>query len=125
MKKQVSILLVLLVTLLVACQGAEQAGLEAGTAPVEAESVPLETAGAPATQTAETAPTEVIEEEAAGVSGEAPQTSSTGFVSECTLVSSLSEPPQEYAELFAVTEDDWVKGPEDAAITLIEYGDFQ
>lgn len=48
-----------------------------------------------------------------------------GQISECTLVSSIPDPPQEYAELFAVTEDDWVIGPADAAITLIEYGDFQ
>jgi hypothetical protein len=46
-------------------------------------------------------------------------------VSECTLVSSLPDPSQEYAELFVVTEDDWVIGPEDAAVTIIEYGDFQ
>ena len=45
--------------------------------------------------------------------------------SECTLVSSLPDPPQEYAEIFSVTEDDWVIGPEDALVTLIEYGDFQ
>ncbi len=49
----------------------------------------------------------------------------TGLESECTLVSSLPDPPQEYADLFAVTRDDWVVGPEDASITLIEYGDFQ
>ena len=28
-------------------------------------------------------------------------------------------------DLLAVTDDDWVKGPDDAFITIIEYGDFQ
>ncbi len=47
------------------------------------------------------------------------------FASECTLVSSVPEPSDQYAELFAVTESDWVYGPETAALTIVEYGDFQ
>ncbi|MBE9524460.1 MAG: hypothetical protein IMY76_05140 [Chloroflexi bacterium] len=43
----------------------------------------------------------------------------------CTLTSSVPEAPQEYVELFGVTENDWVKGPETAALTIVEYGDFQ
>ena len=49
----------------------------------------------------------------------------TGPTSECTLVSSLPESSPEYADIFAVQDDDWVFGPEDAAVTIIEYGDFQ
>ena len=45
--------------------------------------------------------------------------------SECTVVSSQSETSQELLDLFSVHENDWVIGPEDAAVTLIEYGDFQ
>jgi hypothetical protein len=52
-------------------------------------------------------------------------TPETILESGCTLVSSLPDPAQEYAEVFAVTSDDWTLGPQDAAITLIEYGDFQ
>ncbi|MEN7974152.1 MAG: hypothetical protein ABFR47_10010, partial [Verrucomicrobiota bacterium] len=43
----------------------------------------------------------------------------------CTLTSSESETPSEFVELFGVTENDWVKGPETAALTIVEYGDFQ
>ena len=46
-------------------------------------------------------------------------------LSECTVVSSLPEPSTEFVELFTVNANDWVTGPEDAAVTLIEYGDFQ
>lgn len=54
-----------------------------------------------------------------------PSLPASGLQSECTLVSSLPDPSQENAEIFAVRQDDWVLGPENAAITLVEYGDFQ
>lgn len=47
------------------------------------------------------------------------------LVSECTVVSSLPGHDDEIPDVFVVKEDDWVIGPEDAAITIIEYGDFQ
>jgi len=43
----------------------------------------------------------------------------------CTLTSSGPEASAELVELFGVTENDWVKGPETAALTIVEYGDFQ
>lgn len=47
------------------------------------------------------------------------------FVSECTIVSSMAESSSQYEELFSVTDNDWVIGPEHAAITIVEYGDYQ
>ncbi len=49
----------------------------------------------------------------------------TEFVSECTIVTSMAESTSQYEELFAVTDRDWVLGPEDATLTIVEYGDFQ
>jgi hypothetical protein len=54
-----------------------------------------------------------------------PEPASTGLVSECTLVSSLPDTPPEYAALFALKDSDWIVGPEGAAVTIIEYSDFQ
>jgi hypothetical protein len=87
---------------------------------VEADSTAVVATNLPSsTPEATTSPTLTTPEEALQ------STPETKLESECTLVSSLPDPPQEYAEVFAVTPDDWVLGPEDAAITIIEYGDFQ
>ena len=37
----------------------------------------------------------------------------------------VEEPPALGDDPLAVTDADWVEGPDDAFITLIEYGDFQ
>ena len=44
---------------------------------------------------------------------------------ECTMVSDQPEVPAELEAIFGVTEDDWVVGPESAAVTFVEYSDFQ
>jgi len=37
----------------------------------------------------------------------------------------ITEPAEQESLFLPITEDDWVIGPETAAVTLIEYGDFQ
>ena len=51
--------------------------------------------------------------------------SASGVQMECTLVSDQPDAPAEFVEIFGVTEDDWVKGSKTAAVTFVEYGDFQ
>jgi hypothetical protein len=44
----------------------------------------------------------------------------------CTVVSTMPEPDAAQADLFPpVTDDDWSFGPSDAAVTILEYSDFQ
>ncbi len=44
----------------------------------------------------------------------------------CTVVSREPTPgPTEQSLIPPVSETDWVHGPEDAKVTIIEYGDFQ
>ena len=44
---------------------------------------------------------------------------------ECTLVGDQPAAPAELVAIFEVKEDDWVQGPETAAVTIVEYSDFQ
>lgn len=45
---------------------------------------------------------------------------------ECSATRIIPTPASEEASLFPpVTKDDMVRGPQDAAVTIIEYGDFQ
>jgi hypothetical protein len=44
---------------------------------------------------------------------------------ECTLVSNLPEAPAELVEIFGVKDNDWVQGSDTAAVTFVEYSDFQ
>ena len=43
----------------------------------------------------------------------------------CTVVTQSTPGPTEQALFPAPTEQDWTLGPEDAYVTIIEYGDFQ
>lgn len=42
----------------------------------------------------------------------------------CTVVSQANSSPED-SPFPQVSEKDWVQGPEDAYVTIIEYGDFQ
>ena len=103
--------------LLVACSAEEQAAVTEPSVQ-EAEPQPSETVFT------EETPTEVIPTEAAVSEPGSGVSASTGKM-ECTLVSDQPDTPAEFVEIFSVKEDDWVVGPETAAVTFVEYGDFQ
>jgi hypothetical protein len=115
MFKRLLILLMLIPLLLVACSGVESNATITEAPATQSDSpqgetvqaAPTETAPAPATST----PTEKIADD--------------GPQMECTLVSSQQEAPAELEAILGVKETDWVQGPETAAVTIVEYSDFQ
>ena len=110
--KPLVILFLLTLILLTACSGEEQSPVADAPTP-ETESQPTEAA-----------PTEVEPTEAA-VSESGGGVSAAGLQMECTLVSDQPDAPAELVAIFGVTEDDWVVGPDSAAVTFVEYSDFQ
>jgi PBP1b-binding outer membrane lipoprotein LpoB len=122
MPKRLLVFLILILFLLAACSGAEQAAMSGDPAP-EAQPQPTEV------EPTEVEPTEVEPAQPEPTETAAPEAgsdvSSTGLQMECTLVSDQSDAPAEYAAIFGVKENDWVKGPETAAVTIVEYSDFQ
>ena len=112
--------------LLAGCSTAEQTPTVDEAAPA-AEAQPTES---PPT---EAPPTKAPPTEAASTESEPADSADSGKASsvaagaqmECTLVSDQPDIPAELAAIFGVTEDDWSKGPETAAVTIVEYGDFQ
>ncbi len=111
MFKRFLIPLLVLTFLLAACGGEVQTQVTEATAP-EVVSTPEAThTQPPPTET----PVLVADEEPLTVE----------LVSECTIVSSSMESESPYVELFGVTEADWVSGPDTAALTIVEYGDYQ
>ncbi len=109
MMKKIVTLLLILVVFLVACQSAPASPTEAEPAQIGENAPSTELPPLP-----EVSPTPATE-----------QTGNPGGAN-CTVVSSQPEPgPTEQSIVSAVSEADWVHGPEDAEITIIEYGDFQ
>jgi len=115
MFKRLLIFIMLIPLLLAACSGTES-NASIAEAPAEqsespqgeaVQAAPTETSPAPATSTPED---KVV---------------SVGLQMECTLVSSQQEAPAELEAILGVKANDWVKGSETAAITIVEYSDFQ
>lgn len=115
MKNRIFTLLILIILVASACSGSN------GGASQTSDTIP--TTSPPTTAASENLST--TQDEVENIDPGSTEKNTSGLVSECTLVSSSREENSEQAEIFAVTEDDWVLGPDDAAVTLIEYGDFQ
>ena len=120
--KPLVILLLMTMLLLAACSSAAEAPATQAAAP-ETEAQPTE-AQPTKVQPTEAQPAEVepTETEAAKSGGDG---SAAGTQMECTLVSDQPDVPPELEAIFGVTDDDWVVGPEGAAVTFVEYSDFQ
>jgi len=55
-----------------------------------------------------------------------PATVASGTTMDCTVISQEPTPGPTAESLFPpVTENDWVRGPDTASVTILEYSDFQ
>ena len=124
MTKRLIVFLIFALFLLSACSGAEQVTVTE-TSETHADSQPAEAANSEDDETTEAVPTEIEPTEAAVLDSGGGSVSASGLQMECTLVSDQPDAPAEFVAIFGVTEDDWAKGPETAAVTFVEYGDFQ
>lgn len=115
MARKLLILAALSAVILAACQSA--AGSPT-TPPPTGTDVELDTPRAAASPTVEIAPTATQE-------ASDDQVSSLDEAN-CTVVSRQPTPgPTEQSLVPPVSDSDWTHGPEDARVTIIEYGDFQ
>jgi hypothetical protein len=129
MPKRIMFLLMLLALALAACQGAGTVAEPTETvALAETQEVSGSVEGNTATPTdAQASPptdTPLAEVEAtpSEVPGEELVTASEG----CTVTSPRPTPSPELETLFSPDPDeDWIQGPQDAAVTFLEYGDYQ
>jgi hypothetical protein len=112
MIKKIIPLLLILVVFLVACQSAPPSPIEASSTEADLDQIGGDAPSTELPPLPEVSPTP----EQAGNAGEA----------NCTVVSSQPTPgPTEQSLVPSVGEADWAHGPEDAKVTIIEYGDFQ
>jgi hypothetical protein len=110
-KNIIPIILLLLASLIVACTGSDTA---TPTQVDESEPTPFQTATMDA---AEAAPTATRVQPAEVPPGESP---------ECRVVGLLPPLAPDQQVMFPPAgADDWVKGPDSADVTFIEYSDFQ
>ena len=121
MSKRLLALLILTIFILAACSSEQQATVsevsESTTVsqPTQVAPTEAEPTGVPPT---EPEPTEPAVSDAGGSSAASGQM-------ECTLVSDQPDAPAEFVAIFGVKDDDWAVGSETAAVTFVEYGDFQ
>ena len=111
MVKKIVVLMIVLSVFMVSCSSANT---ELPTDP---------TTGSPVeTEAASTEPAELPEVSPTSESGQATEQAEAN----CTVVSRQPTPgPTEQSLVPAVSDEDWTHGSDDAAVTLIEYGDFQ
>jgi hypothetical protein len=115
MVKKLLSLVVLLMVFLAACQSAAGIPTTPPPANLDPQEAPPVTAASP---TAQTVPTATQDEASDQI--EIPQEAN------CTVVSRQPTPgPTEQSIVPAVSDSDWTHGPENADVTIIEYGDFQ
>ena len=126
--------LVLISLSLAACGGGSTA--ESSEAPAD---TPLEESAAETAPETEATPVETANEEAGAETEAFAGETETDEVAESTEPGNLPQPDTvvsaaascqsvdipENPLIAAVTENDWARGPADAPITIIEYGDFQ
>jgi hypothetical protein len=109
----------LLAWFLTACSSGEKSpSLTALPKPTETFSLKLPTKTTSPTQAPEPTDTPASTQESIPVSGES--------LPGCTAKSLFPTPNPTMAALFPpVSQGDWVRGPETASVTLVEYSDFQ
>ena len=111
MPKRLLVLMAMILFLLAACSGD-------GQTPVTEAAVPGEESEPTKVEPTKIKPTTSSPGTGANVPATGPQM-------ECTLVSDKPDAPAELVAIFGVTENDWVKGPDTASVTFVEYSDFQ
>jgi len=110
MKKHVLLIMVSFLIFLAACSGTELT-----ETPESSESGPEETVTDIAQSTVTSEPKQP-----------SPLLAGSGEPTECNVVGLLPPlDPTQQALFPPVTEGEWIKGPADAAVTIVEYSDFQ
>jgi predicted lipid-binding transport protein (Tim44 family) len=115
MKKQLTFLLVMLALVISACQ--PQSTPPSPAAPATPQASSAAPSEAP---TASPEPEQPVATESPATTEMVGPAAPPG----CTVVSQQTSPTEE-SPFPAISDQDWVQGPPDAYVSIIEYGDFQ